>query len=218
MNPPRVPASRYVCFLLIATAGVAWDLISKDIVFADLGYPGGQQRALQNGRHDLFAPQPAREGESRFYIDGWVTFRLFTSFNPGALWGIGQRHTWLFASLSVLAVVGVVYWLFGHRAAVSWWLTVSLSLILAGTLGNLHDRIGLHGCTDAHGESIRAVRDFLLFTFGGYHWPIFNFADTFLVTGAIMLVLHSLAVSSKDSEPAAQTVAEPSETAQTAAR
>jgi len=199
-----VPASRYVCFLLIATSGVAWDLYTKHEIFVDLGYPGGQQQPLVAGRHALFDVRPGIEGESRVYIDGWMTFRLFTSFNPGALWGIGQNHTWLFATLSVVATIGVLYWLFGRGAAISWWLTVSLSLILAGTLGNLYDRVGLHGYTDAAGEPIRAVRDFLLFTFGEFHWPVFNFADTFLVTGAIMLVLHSLAVSSH--EPAKETV------------
>ena len=218
MTSSPVPASRYVCFLLVATAGVAWDLHTKQLVFSDLGYPGGVQHALVNGQHQLFVPQPGREGESRFYLNGWTTFRLFTSFNPGALWGIGQRHTWLFASLSVVAVVGVVYWLFGRGAANSWWLTVSLSLILAGTLGNLYDRLGLHGCTDANGGPIRAVRDFLLFTFGGFHWPVFNFADSFLVTGAIMLVLQSLAASSRESAPAAEVGTERLEPAPAAAR
>ena len=127
-----------------------------------------------------------------------MKFRLFTSFNPGALWGIGQEHTWVFASLSVVAIGGVIYWLFIRRAAVSWWLTVSLSLILGGTLGNLFDRISLHGYTDVNGQPIRAVRDFLLFTFGGYNFPVFNFADSFLVTGAIMLVVHSLVFSADE--------------------
>ena len=36
-----------------------------------------------------------------------------------------------------------------------------------------------------------AVRDFLLFHFNGWDWPVFNFADVFLVTGATMLALQS---------------------------
>ena len=58
--------------------------------------------------------------------------------------------------------------------------------------GNLYDRLGLHGWKDANGQ-IYGVRDFLDFVFfnGGFHWATFNFADSYLVTGAIMLVLHS---------------------------
>jgi len=62
---------------------------------------------------------------------------------------------------------------------------------MAGTLGNLYDRLGLHGCVRPDGSAIYGVRDFLAFTFGTYHYPIFNAADCFLVTGAIMLAIQS---------------------------
>ena len=65
-------------------------------------------------------------------------------------------------------------------------------VLLAGTMGNLYDRLGLHGWKDAQGP-VYAVRDFLDFVFfdGGFHWATFNFADSYLVTGAIMLILQS---------------------------
>ncbi len=119
-----------------------------------------------------------------------MQFRLYTSFNEGALWGIGQGFTAVFAGLSLLAIVGIVLWLFAFRGAASLWLTVTLGLVMSGTLGNLYDRLGWHGCEVA-GRQLFAVRDFLSFTFGTYHYPIFNFADVFLVTGAIMLGLYS---------------------------
>jgi signal peptidase II len=98
----------------------------------------------------------------------------------------------LFVVLGLLAIAAVLYWLFAHGAARSLWLTASLALIIAGTVGNLFDRAGLPGCEDPAGNRIYAVRDFLLFTFGGWPWPVFNFADVFLVTGACLLVLQSL--------------------------
>ncbi len=167
----RLPASRYVVFSLIAGVGLAWDLWTKHEVFAGIGYP---------------------MGSTDLYLDGWVTFRLYTSFNQGALWGVGQGMTWLFATMSVLAALGILFWLFVRAAARSLWLTVSLASIMAGTLGNLWDRLGVHGYQDVvTGGPIYAVRDFLLFTFGPFHWPVFNFADVFLVTGAAMLVIQS---------------------------
>lgn len=203
MSMSRIPANRVLLFVLLAAGALTVDLSAKSIVFRDLGYPGAEPQPYVVGKHERFASPPTREGESVAYLNGWMTFRLLTSFNRGALWGLGQEYTWLFAGLSVAAVVGIPVWLFGFSAARSVWLTVALALILGGTLGNLYDRIGLHGCHD-RGAPILAVRDFLLFTFGGFHWPVFNFADVFLVSGASMLVVHSLfPVSGADPGPEA---------------
>lgn len=171
---PDIPRNRWVWFLSLAVVGLTIDLVSKSRVFADLGYPGGVS--------DWTIP----------LLGGWSTFRFMTSINEGALWGIGQGLTWLFALLSLVAVAGVITWLFVYKAARSLWLTIAMGLIMAGTLGNLYDRAGLHGCLKADGSTWYGVRDFLLFTFGDFSWPIFNFADCFLVTGAIMLGIQSL--------------------------
>ncbi len=192
MSTLRIPASRVILFVLLTAAALTVDLFSKSVVFNDLGYPGADPNPTTAGLHDRFSFPITREGESKPYLNGWMKFRLLTSFNRGALWGLGQDYTWLFAGLSMAAVVGIPVWLFGFSAARSLWLTVALALILGGTLGNLYDRIGLHGCTNIDGTPLPAVRDFLLFTFGNFHWPVFNFADVFLVTGASMLVVHSL--------------------------
>ncbi|HEV8067899.1 MAG TPA: signal peptidase II [Planctomycetaceae bacterium] len=204
-----VPASRAVVFLLMAAVIFAADLATKSLVFRDLGYPGTDLEPVARGTHAVFASPPGRDGTSVAYLDGWLSFRLFTSFNRGALWGVGQGYTWLFAALSSAAVIGIPTWLFGFRAARSWWLTVALALILGGTLGNLYDRIGLPECIDENGQTVMAVRDFLLFTFGTFHWPVFNFADVSLVTGAGMLVIHSLHPAGAQAVAAAETTVDP---------
>lgn len=172
----RVPASRAATFFLLAAGGFAADLASKKVIFGRYGAP---------------------DGTTGWLLDGWMKFRLFTTFNHGALWGVGQGMTWLFAALSVAAIVGVFYWLFWAGAARSWWLTVALGLITAGTLGNLWDRAGMHGIQTPDGLPVFAVRDFLHFRFGSFDWAIFNLADMFLVTGAIMLGLQSLKAEPK---------------------
>jgi signal peptidase II len=185
-----VPVSRYVFFTLLTVAGLATDLLSKAWAFQELGYPGHQS--------DWSWSSP--------FLWGRFSISFTTSFNKGALFGIGQGMTWLFALLSLVAVAFVIYWLFIRREARSWWLTVTLGLIMSGALGNLYDRLYLHGCIDSLGSPIYGVRDFVDCTIpflrweGGlsfsriteYKWPIFNMADTFLVTGAIMLTLYSL--------------------------
>ena len=178
----RVPFNRVICFVSIAVLGVFIDLYSKYAVFHSAG-----NRAHQSS---LWV---------KSWFNGGIKFRFYTSFNEGALWGLGQGYTFVFAFLSVLAAIAVVYWLFWRGAAQSWWLTVTLAFVLAGTIGNLYDRLGLYNYSNAEtGEPIYAVRDFLLFTFGTYHWPVFNIADVCLVTGAIMLFIASFVTVQPD--------------------
>jgi signal peptidase II len=109
-------------------------------------------------------------------------FSITTSYNPGALWGLGQRlpqANAVFAALSLLAAAAILYWLFAHGAAHDRTLTIALGLIMAGTLGNCYDRIACG----------RGVRDFLYFEL--INWPIFNLADSCLVCGAFILMLQA---------------------------
>ncbi len=55
---------------------------------------------------------------------------------------------------------------------------LALSLILAGALGNLVDRVGRG-----------FVIDFLDFYVGRWHWPFFNVADSCITIGALLLIL-----------------------------
>ena len=112
---------------------------------------------------------------------------------------------------------GIIYWLFVKRAAESLWLTVSLAFVSGGTLGNLYDRLGIHGIMVAGREGpIKAVRDFFHFQFGGtpenpgLDWAIFNVADICLVTGAIMLMIQSLLMPVDETSEADVSAAIPS--------
>jgi signal peptidase II len=111
---------------------------------------------------------------------------------------MGQGWVSLFAGLSVVAALAILYWLFIAGAARDWLLTVALGLVMAGTFGNLYDRLGLHGlrwnfATPLHevGEPVYAVRDWILVMIGDWPWPTFNIADSMLVCGAALLVLHA---------------------------
>jgi signal peptidase II len=174
----------------VLTAGMLWlDLWSKSAAFA---------------------AYPLRTGSAWLIESDMVRFRFFTSLNEGALWGMGQGFALGFALLSVAAFAGIVYWLFVRKSAESLWLTIALGMVAGGTLGNLYDRLALHGITLPGREgAVHAVRDFFHFQFGGtvanpaLDWAIFNVADICLVVGAIMLMLQSIfAAPSEATQPA----------------
>lgn len=87
---------------------------------------------------------------------------------------------WALISFSLLAAVVVLIAMvrLGDRISL---VTVALALILAGALGNVHDRI-------AYGSVI----DFIEVHIFSYHWPDFNVADSSIVVGACLLMLDSL--------------------------
>lgn len=164
-----IPINRVVLYVALLTSTAAADLISKEIIFRRYGIHTG----------------------SDWILNGWLKFRLFTSLNEGALWGIGQGFALGFAALSVVALIGIWYWLFARRACENLLLTVALGLVSGGTIGNLYDRLGLAGIRDATGRPVLAVRDFMDVRLGSFDWAIFNVADACLVCGAIMLLIQS---------------------------
>jgi signal peptidase II len=87
---------------------------------------------------------------------------------------------WALVGFTLLAVVVVLAAMIrlGSRFTLT---TVALALILAGALGNVHDRI-VYG----------SVIDFIEVHIFTYHWPDFNVADSSIVTGACLLMLDSL--------------------------
>ena len=106
-------------------------------------------------------------------------FNLVHVRNPGAAFGLlsqaGSRHLMLGLTLAALAVIAYIALRHppGNR-----WAGLGLGLALGGALGNLVDRI-----------RFGQVTDFLDFHLLGYHWPVFNVADSALTCGFILLGL-----------------------------
>ena len=183
----RPSLGRYALFFLPAIIGLAADLITKSYMFVNYFSP---ERAEQR------YPQ-----EVEWWIEG--IFGIQTSTNPGALFGIGKGFSWLFAIFSVVAVIGIILWLFRFGGIWDRWLTFAMGLVTGGIFGNLYDRVGL-GFTAGFPESIRTdVRDWVLFRLEGVPlfdpWPNFNIADSVLVAGAIMLFVHAFMFQAGDS-------------------
>jgi lipoprotein signal peptidase len=99
--------------------------------------------------------------------------------NTGALFGLGRDANLLYALVSIGAALAILVWSARPASARDRFLSVALGLILAGTLGNLYDRIVFSG-----------VRDFLHWNYL-VDWPVFNLADCCLVCGAFLLLVQA---------------------------
>lgn len=108
-------------------------------------------------------------------------FHITYTQNFGAAFSILQNQQILFIVISSIAVLIIFYILFSKRHLHKL-LVYSLSLIAAGAIGNLIDRIRWG-----------YVTDFLDFRV----WPVFNVADMSIVAGTIILAYYVLLIEPK---------------------
>jgi signal peptidase II len=116
-------------------------------------------------------------------IDGF--FNITYVRNTGVAFGIldsgpSTIKSLLLGLLTLGAIVGVA--IYSWRTSLGERLTqISLSLILAGALGNLYDRL-----------RFGYVIDFIEVYYRTYRWPSFNVADSAISTGVALLALEVL--------------------------
>lgn len=169
---------RYATAGLVCVLVTAADLTTKHWVFQWLGGPG--------------------EKPVWWLIPGFVGFQ--TTLNEGAVFGLGQGYTPFFTVMGIVALGVFLAWFVWAAPKDELWIPVAVGAVLGGILGNLYDRLGLHGLTwqepwlvgrnHSVGAPVYAVRDFILVMIGSFHWPNFNLADSGLVCGIAGLILR----------------------------
>ncbi len=102
-------------------------------------------------------------------------FNLVFYRNDGVTFGmLGRAPWWSLIALALAICVWLGVMLFRADNAVE---TLAFGAIIGGALGNVIDRV-----------RYRAVTDFLDFYIGTTHWPAFNMADVFVVSGVGLLL------------------------------
>lgn len=166
MGNMKIPIERY--YFLIMTSGVAvtLDQVTKIVV----------QKTM-----DLYQSiQVIPNLFSLTYIrNSGAAFGLFSD-------GGGIYKILFFVAVSFIALVILLH-LYRKTPPEFLLLKLALSLVAAGAIGNLIDRIRL-------GE----VVDFLDFYIGSYHWPAFNVADSCISVGVALLLYHTFFHRSED--------------------
>ena len=153
-----MPARNIKSWLWLAGAIIFLDQISKWLVLG----------ALQPGDSRYVAP---------FF--NWVL-----TFNTGAAFSFlsdaGGWQRWFFTALALGVSAWIVSMLRTHSSEFR--MSLALTMILGGALGNVIDRI-----------RFGAVVDFVQWHAAGYYWPAFNVADSAITLGAVLLAWDQFA-------------------------
>ena len=112
-------------------------------------------------------------------IGGFVPLSL--AYNRGAAFGIslGDDSRWFFIPITILALTLLLV-LLKQAGSRDWLRLFSISMVVAGALGNLYDRVRWDlGVVDFIGPIDLGFMD----------WPIFNVADMSITCGAVLLAI-----------------------------
>lgn len=119
------------------------------------------------------------------YLKGGESFPIIKNVlhltyveNEGAAFGMLKDHRWIFMIISSVAIIGLFVYLVKNYKA-SRLQSVALTMIIAGGIGNMIDRVVLG-----------YVVDFIDFTL--INFAIFNVADSFVCVGVGLLIIYLL--------------------------
>jgi signal peptidase II len=125
-------------------------------------------------------------------------FRLTLILNPGGVFGtrLGSQNFYTFISL---LTIGVTLWFFLKTGTKENSFRIGLCLVLGGAVGNLIDRFRFGEVVDFldfdfFNISLPPTR-IAFFKFPGFYldrWPVFNLADSFVLIGMALIILHFL--------------------------
>jgi signal peptidase II len=144
-----------------------------------------------------------RPHDSISVIPDWLN--LYYVQNSGLVFGLfadqlGTASTWVYLAINLFAL-GIIFRIFRGTGEKAILLPLALSMVLAGALGNLIDRLRW-----------RYVVDFVQFYYVNrnpphltHSWGIFNIADVAITMGIVFLVLDSLRPQREAAPQAAQT-------------
>lgn len=120
-------------------------------------------------------------GATQTVVPGLLS--LTNLHNNGAAWSILEGKMWFFYLISIVALGVMVYLLWRLRQRRLY--EFGIIFMIAGTLGNFIDRVRIGYVVD-------------MFQLDFINFPIFNFADTCLTVGVILVLIAVLRDNSFD--------------------
>lgn len=119
---------------------------------------------------------------THIYVNDY--FNIVKVINTGVSFGMFRNLAYAQLILSIITLTIVAFVAYFLLKVKTKYRMITYSLIIAGGLGNVYDRILFGG-----------VFDFLDFHIGVYHWPAFNVADSIICIGVFLLLFEDLILS-----------------------
>jgi signal peptidase II len=124
--------------------------------------------------------------------------RITFVHNPGGVFGTRLGNQNFYTLISILAI-GVTLWFYFKIKGKENLLRLGLCLVLGGAVGNLIDRFRFGQVVDFLDFDFFNInlppKDILFFRFPGVsldRWPVFNLADSFILIGMVLIIIHLL--------------------------
>lgn len=174
-------------YLILILAVCAADQLTKlwalDYIFTHATALAANTPALASGLPHV--------GDSVPVIDGVLHMTYIE--NPGMSFGLLTEHRWIFMTVSAVAILAILVYLFTLKGKPKL-LCTALALVVGGGIGNMFDRVLLG-----------YVVDFIDVRLFGSLWTwVFNVADAAVCVGAGLLVLYCLVSYRKEKKETAR--------------
>lgn len=111
----------------------------------------------------------------------WIPGFLYISEarNTGMAFGMFRDYPHVLVVLIGIMSVGIPVYTYLNRSEGRPFLFF-IGFVYGGALGNFYDRL-----------TLGFVRDLIDVRFGGFHYPVFNVADSFICVGVALMLLHA---------------------------
>ncbi len=128
-------------------------------------------------KHFIYTPiaNGTKVSDDFFHIDGVI--RFVSVENTGSSFGMFSGNNTLLAVISVVAMIAMLVFMLFSEKNRNMWLRIALILMVAGGIGNTVDRL-----------AFGYVRDLVYFEL--IDFAVFNFADSGLIIGCVLLIIY----------------------------
>ena len=127
-------------------------------------------------------------------------FMLTLVYNEGGAMGTNFGSPTYYLVSSICILLFLMYYIYSHRSNLI--LTVPLSLIAGGAIGNIIDRLQAGRVVDFLDFDFFDIN---IFSYELVRWPVFNFADMAISCSIVFLLVKIIFFSHQSTGPNAET-------------